>query len=43
MQSRVRGEESPTLMHSSRGSGWARVCPPCITKAHPTTIVAATP
>jgi hypothetical protein len=43
MQSRVRGEESPTLMHSSRGSGCARVCRPCITNAHPTTIVAATP
>src|ERR1700737_4757067 len=43
MQSRVRGEESPTLMHSSRGSGCACVCRPCITNAHPTTTIAATP
>src|ERR1700731_4752853 len=44
MQSRVRGAESPTLMHSSRGvSGCACVCRPCITNTHPTTIVAAMP
>jgi hypothetical protein len=43
MQSRVRGEESPTLMHSSRGSGCARVCRPCISSAHPMAIVIAMP
>jgi hypothetical protein len=30
-------------MHSSRGSGCACVCRPCITNAHPTTTIAATP
>ena len=43
MQSRVRGEESPTPIHSSRGSGCACVCRPCINNAHPTAIVIATP
>ena len=43
MQSRVRGEESPTFMHSSRGSGCACVCRPCIDSAHPMAIVIAMP
>jgi hypothetical protein len=43
MQSRVRGEESPTLMHSSRGSGCACVCRPCVSSAHPMAIVIAMP
>ena len=43
MQSRVRGEESPTFMHSSRGSGCACVCRPCISSAHPMAIVIAMP
>jgi hypothetical protein len=43
MQSRVRGEESPTLMHSSRGSGCACVCRPCISNAHAMAIVIAMP
>jgi len=43
MQSRVRGEESPTLIHSSRGSGCACVCRPCISSAHPMAIVIAMP
>jgi hypothetical protein len=43
MQSRVRGEESPTFIHSSRGSGCACVCRPCINNVHPMAIVIATP
>ena len=43
MQRRVRGEESPTFIHSSRGSGCACVCRPCINNAHPMAIVIATP
>ena len=43
MQSRVRGEESPTFIHSSRGSGCACVCRPCINNAQPMAIVIATP